>query len=428
MAEARHRAVARYEAHIVAERKELLADRRDQRTMVAARKIAAPDRALEQHIADKGEAGGRIVEHDVPGRVAGTVQHVETDRTDLDAVAVLEPAVRRERLRRRKTEQLGLLGQAVEPERLVALRADDRYTEPVAQFERGADVIQMAVGQEHARERELAPRDLVEQALGVAARIDQRGDAVGVPNQRAVLLIRRHGEDGKFHGIDYPPIRIAMSASTSGDVPDALLLLSTHCPHCPAVLAALAELVKQGVIGRLEAVNLERHPEVGQALGVRSVPWIRIGGVELSGVHSKAELAAWAAKADSEAGVADWFHQLLKEGQLPRAQAAIEADPALLAAVLPIVGNVDASLNVRLGAGALLEQFAGSAALRALLPRLGELSQHPDARVRADACHYLGLTADAAAKPWLEARAKDDDADVREIAADSLQALGRESM
>lgn len=206
--------------------------------------------------------------------------------------------------------------------------------------------------------------------------------------------------------------------------PDALLLLSTHCPHCPAVLAVLADLVKQGAIGRLEAVNLEQHPEVGQALGVRSVPWVRIGRIELAGVHSKAELAEWAAKADSEAGLADWFHQLLKEGQLARAQAAIGADPTLLGAVLPIVGNVDASLNVRLGAGVLLEAFAGSDTLRALLPRLGELSQHVDARVRADACHYLGLTADAAARAWLEARLADDDADVREIAAESLQALG----
>ena len=34
--------------------------------------------------------------------------------------------------------------------------------------------------------------------------------------------------------------------------PDALLLLSTHCPHCPAVLAALADLVKQGAIGRTD--------------------------------------------------------------------------------------------------------------------------------------------------------------------------------
>lgn len=205
--------------------------------------------------------------------------------------------------------------------------------------------------------------------------------------------------------------------------PDALLLLSTHCPHCPAMLSALADLVKQGAIGRLEAVNLEQHPEVGQALGVRSVPWLRMGRIELAGVHSKAELAEWAAKADSKAGMADYFHMLLKEGQLPRAQAAIEADPALLAAVLPIVGNVDASLNVRLGAGVLLEEFAATDTLRALLPRLGELSQHADARVRADACHYLGLTGDSAARPWLEPRLTDEDADVREIAAESLQEI-----
>lgn len=206
--------------------------------------------------------------------------------------------------------------------------------------------------------------------------------------------------------------------------PDALLLLSPRCPHCPGVLAALAELLKQGVIGRLEAVNLEAHPEVAQALGVRSVPWTRLGRIELLGAQSKGELAAWAAKADSVAGMADWFHLLLKEGQLPRVQAMIEAEPELLAAVLPIVGNVEASLNVRLGADVLLEHFAGTDALRALLPRLAELSQHPDARLRADACHYLGLTGDANAKPWLEARLDDADADVREIAAESLAALG----
>jgi HEAT repeat protein len=205
--------------------------------------------------------------------------------------------------------------------------------------------------------------------------------------------------------------------------PDALLLISTHCPHCPAMLSALADLVKQGTVGRLEVVNLEQRPEVGQTLGVRSVPWLRIGGVELAGVRSKAELADWAAKADSEAGMADYFHLLLKEGQLPRAQALIEADPTLLAAVLPIVDNVDASLNVRLRAGELLENFAGSDTLRALLPRLGELSQHADARVRADACHYLGLTGDAQAKSWLDSRLGDDDADVREIAAESLDSL-----
>ena len=205
--------------------------------------------------------------------------------------------------------------------------------------------------------------------------------------------------------------------------PDALLLISTHCPHCPAMLFALSYLVKQGTLGRLETVNLEQHPEVGASLGVRSVPWVRIGGIELAGVHSQAELIDWAGKAGSEAGMADFFHMLLKEGQLPKTQAMIAADPALLAAVLPIVGNAEASLNVRLGAGVLLENFAGTDALGTLVPRLGLLSLHADARVRADACHYLGLTADAAARPWLETRLSDEDADVREIAAESLNTL-----
>jgi len=205
--------------------------------------------------------------------------------------------------------------------------------------------------------------------------------------------------------------------------PDALLLISTHCPHCPSVLAALADMVKQGQVGKLEVVNLASHPEVAQTLGVRSVPWLKLGLIELAGLRSAAELRDWAAKASTETGVADYFHQLLKEGQMARVLAMLHADSAQLAAVLPIVGNIDASLNVRLGAGVLLEEFAHSAALQNLVPRLGELSAHADARVRADASHYLGLSGSTAARVWLSARLGDEDPDVREIAAESLAAL-----
>ena len=205
--------------------------------------------------------------------------------------------------------------------------------------------------------------------------------------------------------------------------PDALLLISRSCPHCPTVLAALSDLVKQGIVGRLEVVNVEAHPEFAQTLGVRSVPWLKLGVLELAGLRSKAELTDWAAKAGTEAGVADYFHMLLKEGQMGQVLALLHTDPGQLAAVLPIIGNVDASLNVRLGAGVLLEEFAQSAALQALVPRLGELSTHADARVRADASHYLGLTGAALARAPLEARLIDDDADVREIAAESLATL-----
>jgi hypothetical protein len=185
----------------------------------------------------------------------------------------------------------------------------------------------------------------------------------------------------------------------------------------------MAEMVKLGSLGELKVVNVEQRPETARALGVRSVPWVRIGPFELTGLRSRQELESWALRAASATGVADGFHILLKEGGLNQVLAAVRRQPELLAALLPIVANPQASLNVRIGAGAVLESFAGQPALRALVSRLSELSADADARVRADACHYLGLTGDAAARPALEARLDDPDLQVREIALESLAAL-----
>jgi hypothetical protein len=80
-------------------------------------------------------------------------------------------------------------------------------------------------------------------------------------------------------------------------------------------------------------------------------------------------------------------------------------------------------MNVRVGASVVFENHAGSAALQTLIPKLGVLSAHADARVRADACHYLGLAGDAAARVYLGLRLADKNAEVREIAADSLETL-----
>ena len=204
---------------------------------------------------------------------------------------------------------------------------------------------------------------------------------------------------------------------------DALLFLSSQCPHCPAVLAGLSELVKRGVIGRLEVVNLEARPDAGEPYGVRSVPWLRLGPFVLTGARTPGELEVWARRADSEAGMNDAFHDLLKTGDLQQVLALVEAEPSRLSALLPIVGNPEASMNVRLGAGVALEEHAGTPGLEALVPALGELSQHADARVRADACHYLGLSRAESARPWLTARQEDEDGDVREIAREALESL-----
>ncbi len=117
---------------------------------------------------------------------------------------------------------------------------------------------------------------------------------------------------------------------------------------------------------------------------------------------------------------AEQFQIWLFEGQLKRVLEVVARKPATLADLLPIVANPEADMNVRFGASAVFEQYAGSAALKTLVPALGMLTGHGDARVRADACHFLGLSAAPEAMRFLEARLDDPDAEVREIASESL--------
>lgn len=127
--------------------------------------------------------------------------------------------------------------------------------------------------------------------------------------------------------------------------------------------------------------------------------------------------------ASGPGGMADYFHILLMEGGLKKVIEIVESRPELLADLLPIVGNPDASMNVSLGASAVFERYAGKEPLRMLVMKLGKLSEHADARVRADACHYLGLSGSPVARAFLEDRLKDESADVREIAQDGLDEL-----
>lgn len=211
------------------------------------------------------------------------------------------------------------------------------------------------------------------------------------------------------------------------NTPDAMLFISTHCPHCPSVLAGLAELLKRGVIGRLEVVNLEHRPDIAREMGVRAVPWLRLGLFELTGARTVGELETWARRTQSDEGMSEAFHDLLKQGGLAQVLRLIQAEPTRLAALLPIVANPEASLNVKLGVGVVFEEFAGSDALSSQVAALGALTRHNDARVRADACHLLSLSRGDEARAWLEACLRDSDPEVREIAAESLQTLGAQA-
>src|SRR4030066_1111552 len=131
--------------------------------------------------------------------------------------------------------------------------------------------------------------------------------------------------------------------------PDALLLLTSTYPYCPTVLAALGDLVKSGDIGRLEVVNIGAHPEVAQQHGVRTVPWVRLGPFELEGRRSPAELKQWGERAGTPEGLAEYFHELLKEGALPKVSTQAARDPAAPDALLNLLGHRGAEFPGRVG-------------------------------------------------------------------------------
>jgi hypothetical protein len=209
--------------------------------------------------------------------------------------------------------------------------------------------------------------------------------------------------------------------------PDALLLMGRQCPYCPTVLRHLQTLQAEGTIGALETVVLEDHPEKAAELGVRSVPWVRIGSFELAGLRSEQELRDWAHKAGAADGQARYLEELLGSGGIDRCLAMIRADHDVLQDLLQVFIDPDVELNIRIGISAVMESLAGTPALLSIAEQLHALLSHEDARVRGDACHYLALSGAGQAADWIRPLLEDADSNVREIAADSLAELGGES-
>lgn len=210
---------------------------------------------------------------------------------------------------------------------------------------------------------------------------------------------------------------------SSNTAPAALLLIAPGCPHCPIVLRGLAELLKQGRIGRLEAVNIAEHPEAAEEVGTRTIPWCRIGPFELEGLHSEKELADWAEHARRGTGMPEYLAGLLETQKLDRVTQLVRERPGLQPDLISLIADLETPMGVRIGVGAVFEDLAQHGELSGLVPQLGALTRFPEPQIRADACHYLGLTEAAEAVSFVEPLLDDPDAEVREIAAETLPLL-----
>lgn len=204
---------------------------------------------------------------------------------------------------------------------------------------------------------------------------------------------------------------------------NVLMLLSTGCSHCPAVLNSLSELLKTGQIGKIEAINIQQQPEVAAQYKVRSVPWLKIGDIELTGLQSKAEILKAIEQSNTRSGLIEHFDHQLNNGQLQEVIDQIHKNTQHLALLTDMMKEQEIKISVQIGIGAIMEEFAETAALIALIPALTELTQHPLARVRNDACFYLSLTGKPDVKETIKSLLHDSDAEVQETAKDCLEDL-----
>lgn len=117
------------------------------------------------------------------------------------------------------------------------------------------------------------------------------------------------------------------------------------------------------------------------------------------------------------------FASLLSTGRAAEVTARLQREPAMFAVLLKLLGDTETALSVRIGIGVVMEDLGGSTLLRQNLAALGKLCTHSDARIRTDACHYLGLSNDPQVIPWLQACANDPVTEVRETAQDALERL-----
>jgi hypothetical protein len=189
-------------------------------------------------------------------------------------------------------------------------------------------------------------------------------------------------------------------------------------------LEGLATLVKEGKLGRLEVVNSSVHPEMARALGVRSVPWTRIGDIELEGAQSPGELALWTQRAASPEGYGLYLNQMLESGQLERVSGLIRKKPQRLPLLIGLLASLETPLAVRIGVGAVMEELVGSEVLQPAVEPLRKLLGAAEPQIRADACHYLGLCGDPDAVQSIIPLLDDPDAEVREIARETLEEIG----
>lgn len=203
---------------------------------------------------------------------------------------------------------------------------------------------------------------------------------------------------------------------------EAKLLIAPDCPYCATMMNLLGDLLKEGRIARLLMINIAEQPDEAAKHNVRSVPWLKLGEMELTGAQTRTDLEHAIDMAVSNDGQQRFLFEQLKNGRLDEVAALIERDKSQLPDLVALLKGKEVPMTVRIGVSAILEGLQENpSALNGILPELLELSAFPNETIRADACHFLSLTGGDKAVKRLQECKNDESSMVREVATESLE-------
>ena len=203
----------------------------------------------------------------------------------------------------------------------------------------------------------------------------------------------------------------------------ATLLVAPACPHCPQIKQVLTELLAQSKLASLELVDISIDLERAEQLGVRTVPWCQLNALELQGAHSRDEIVYWVEQAARQDGRQQLFDSLLEVGQLAQVESMLRRHPEAMSDLLVLFADQERQINVRIGASAVLESLQGSGVLEQAVNQIGAHTQDHNVSTRIDACHVLSFIRHPSAMNFLRQALEDSDAEVREVAQESINEL-----